>query len=222
MPSRAAQPTDTTVHHTTFEVARLLGLAVRSVQLMVDRGELLAWKTEGGHRRITAASVKQWLDKHPQHKKGPLVGNRSGASSAVLNAPVRTQASRALLIEDSIHYQNLIRLLMQEHFPDVELHVANEGFSGLAMFGALNPNVLLVDMMLPGMDGATLIGALRSNPTFQRVHLIVVTSLSPAELQKHKFVLQGVLVIHKTDLVSQLPQALAQALKRDLEEAGAD
>ena len=33
--------------YTTIEVASLLGLAVRSVQLMVDRGELDAWKTPG-------------------------------------------------------------------------------------------------------------------------------------------------------------------------------
>jgi excisionase family DNA binding protein len=220
--SRAPSSTDRTEHHTTFEVARMLGLAVRSVQLMVDRGELDAWKTEGGHRRITDASVMRWLDEHPQHKKGPLTSKRSGGNVAVLNASIGPKTSRVLLIEDSIHYQNLIRLLMQELFPDVELHVANEGFSGLAMFGALNPDVLLLDMMLPGMDGATLIGALRSNPTFQRVHLIVVTSLSPAELQKHKFVLQGVLVVHKTDLMSQLPLQLAEAFKHAPEAAGVD
>ncbi|PJO39056.1 DNA-binding protein, partial [Delftia acidovorans] len=47
-------------HYTTAEVAKLLGMAVRSVQLMVDRGDLEAWKTPGGHRRITRASVERW------------------------------------------------------------------------------------------------------------------------------------------------------------------
>ena len=39
-----------------------VGLAVRSVQLMVDRNELEAWKTPGGHRRISRASVEQWIN----------------------------------------------------------------------------------------------------------------------------------------------------------------
>jgi excisionase family DNA binding protein len=39
-------------HCTTLEVARMLGMAVRSVQMMVDRGLLEGWKTPGGHRRI--------------------------------------------------------------------------------------------------------------------------------------------------------------------------
>ena len=47
--------------YTTIDAAQLLGLAVRSVQLMVDRGELDAWKTPGGHRRISRVSVERWL-----------------------------------------------------------------------------------------------------------------------------------------------------------------
>ena len=46
---------------TTREVAQLLGMAVRSVQMMVDRGELEAWKTPGGHRRISRQSVDRWM-----------------------------------------------------------------------------------------------------------------------------------------------------------------
>jgi excisionase family DNA binding protein len=49
-------------HFSTIEVARLLGMAVRSVQLMVDRGELEAWKTPGGHRRISRDSVQRWRE----------------------------------------------------------------------------------------------------------------------------------------------------------------
>ena len=43
------------------EAAERLGMAVRSVQLMVDRGELQAWKTPGGHRRILRSSLDAWL-----------------------------------------------------------------------------------------------------------------------------------------------------------------
>ena len=51
-------------HYTTVEVAKLLGMAVRSIQLMVDRGELQAWKTPGGHRRISRESVERWQRLH--------------------------------------------------------------------------------------------------------------------------------------------------------------
>ena len=146
--------------YTTIEVASLLGLAVRSVQLMVDRGELDAWKTPGGHRRISRASVERWLAER-----------RGGATRPADAAPARAGARRAprvLLIEDSVHFQNLVRLLVGQKFPQVELQVADEGFAGLAMAGQLQPDVLIVDILLPGIDGATLITSLRSHPQFRR------------------------------------------------------
>jgi len=194
--------------YTTLEVARLLGLAVRSVQLMVDRGELDAWKTPGGHRRISRASVDRWLAARP---KGP--GAASSAASPVHAPSAAAAASRVLLIEDSTHYQNLVRLLLQQKFPDVELHVADEGIAGLAMAGQLRPQVLIVDILLPGIDGATLITSLRSHPQFSGSRLIVITSLDEAQREPYAFALAGVPVIHKPRLVTALPALLAEALQ---------
>ena len=182
----------------TMEVARLLGLAVRSVQLMVDRGELSAWKTPGGHRRIARSSVETWLAQR-------------GGSSMARPAAVSTKA-RVLLIEDSVHFQNLIALLMAQQFPQVELHMAPDGIVGLAMYGQLQPQLLIVDILLPGIDGATLITSLRSQAQFARSKLIVVTSLDAAQRQPYAFALGGVPVVHKPRLVMDLPPLLAQTL----------
>jgi excisionase family DNA binding protein len=194
--------------YTTLEVARLLGLAVRSVQLMVDRGELDAWKTPGGHRRISRASVDRWLAARP---KGP--GAAPPATAPVHAPSAAAPRARVLLIEDSTHYQNLVRLLLQQKFPDVELHVADEGIAGLAMAGQLRPQVLIVDILLPGIDGATLITSLRSHPQFSSSRLIVITSLDEAQREPYAFALDGVPVIHKPRLVTALPALLAEALQ---------
>lgn len=44
----------------TTEVAKILGLSVGTVQSLVERQELMAWKTRGGHRRISLASVQEY------------------------------------------------------------------------------------------------------------------------------------------------------------------
>ena len=103
---------------TTVDAARVLGLAVRSVQLMVDRGELEAWKTPGGHRRISLASVQQW-----QARSG--AGPAAAAPAPAPQAPARSPV--VLLIEDSLHFQNLVRPLVAQHQPQTSLHVAGDG-----------------------------------------------------------------------------------------------
>lgn len=188
-------------HYTTLEVAKMLGMAVRSVQLMVDRNELEAWKTPGGHRRISRASVERWMSTQGAERTAQL--------SSAPATPASGRASKILLIEDSIHFQNLVGLIVQQHFPGVVLHVANDGITGLALYGQTQPDVLIVDILLPGIDGATLITTLRSHPQFSRSHLIVVTSLDEQQREPYAFALQGVKVIHKPRLVAELPAALA-------------
>ncbi len=190
--------------YSTLDVARLLGLAVRSVQLMVDRGELEAWRTPGGHRRISRASVEALLGARGQ----PTAGRQDEPGS-----PPPQGRRRVLLIEDSVHYQNLIRLLLNQEFPQLELHTASDGIVGLAMYGQLQPDLLLVDILLPGIDGASLITSLRSQPTFAGSRLIVETSLDEAQRTPYAFALQGVPVVHKSRLVTELPPLIRQALE---------
>jgi excisionase family DNA binding protein len=193
---------------TTLEVARQLGLAVRSVQLMVDRGELEAWKTTGGHRRISRASVQRWLT---QRRAGDPLAQAKRPDTAAWRPGARVL--RVLLIEDSRHDQNLITLLMRQQFAHVELSVADDGIAGLAMAGQLQPDVLLVDIPLPGIDGTTLIGSLRSHPTFACSQLIVITSLDESALEPYALVLGGVPRLHKARLVAELPALLTAALQ---------
>ncbi|MCW5667204.1 MAG: response regulator [Piscinibacter sp.] len=185
----------------TLEVARMLGMAVRSVQLMVDRGELSAWKTPGGHRRISAESVQQWLDRR-----------HAAAPAEPAPRPSAAAPATVLLIEDSKHYQNLIGLLLRQQFPELAFEVADDGISGLAMAGQLRPRVLIVDILLPGIDGATLITSLRSHRQFDGIQLIVVTSLDEADRGPYRFALEGVPVVHKSQLVTELPRRLRECL----------
>lgn len=208
--SENSTPSGQIPHYTTAEVAKLLGMAVRSVQLMVDRGDLEAWKTPGGHRRITRASVERWRGRQGD------AATTSGAPAAA-PAPAPAQAGtgpRVLLIEDSVHFQNLVRLLVQRHFPDVQLHVAHDGITGMALYGQIQPDVLLVDILLPDIDGAALITTLRTHEQFARCKLLVVTSLDAAEREAYAFALGGARVIHKPQLVQELPEALGELLGR--------
>jgi excisionase family DNA binding protein len=199
----------------TLGAARRLGLAVRSVQLMVDRGELQAWKTPGGHRRIARRSVEQW----ESQRSSPATAFRPRVNSPTAEAPASQPNAagkgvrpRVLLIEDSVHFQRLVSLLVQDGFPDVELHVASDGITGLTMYGQLQPDVLIIDILLPGIDGPTLIATLRSQPPFARTRLIVITSLDEIERAAYGYALTGVPLVHKPRLALDLGGLLATAL----------
>jgi CheY-like chemotaxis protein len=150
--------------------------------------------------------VLQWLERRES-------GTTSAAADVVAVAVASAgghlrRRKRVLLIEDSAHFQNLVRLLIAHEFPDVDLHVAEDGIIGLIKAGELQPDVLLVDLLLPGVDGATLVSRLRAYPPFQRSHLIVVTSLDAEQRTPYAMALADVRVVHKPQLVEDLPGLL--------------
>ncbi len=201
-------------YYTTLEVAKILGMAVRSVQLMVDRGDLQAWKTPGGHRRITRESLERWIQ-----------GSRAGVTgvAALHSTPADLRISgrrrsavhipRILLIEDSAHFQNLVQMVVKQKFPSVELHIANDGITGLVSFGHLQPDLIIVDILLPGIDGASMINGLRRHSLYGQCKLIVLTALDPDQRAPYEFALQGVDVVHKPKLVEGLPPLIQAALQ---------
>ena len=181
----------------------MLGLAVRSVQLMVDRGELAAWRTSGGHRRIARNSVTQWLASRHDPESSKVSG---------LTAHRPREQYHVLLIEDSAHFQNLVALLFGKHFPKAILHLANDGISGLTKFGQVQPDCLLVDILLPDIDGIALVNTLKSDPQFARCQLVIVTGLTPTQLSPYEYALQGLPIIHKSQLANSLVSLLAQTI----------
>ena len=51
-------------YKSTRETAKILQVSLGTIQKMVETGELIAWKTRGGHRRILDASIEQHWN-HP-------------------------------------------------------------------------------------------------------------------------------------------------------------
>ncbi|MBC7734711.1 MAG: response regulator [Bacteriovorax sp.] len=112
-------------------------------------------------------------------------------------------------IDDSIHVQKLAAMLVRQHVAGVDLQVADDGIAGLAMCGKLEPLVLIVDILLLGIDGATLISSLRSHPPFAGSHRVVASSLSEARRAPRAHALEHAPVIRKPRLAVELPALLA-------------
>ena len=134
--------------------------------------------------------------------------DETGTSTAKPSSATGKSRQSLLLIEDSVHFQKLVSLLIQQQFPALDLHIANDGIVGLALCGQLQPDILIVDILLPGIDGPTLITSLRSQPQFAGSQLIVLTSLDEAQRAPYAFALSGVPVVHKPRLVMDLPPLL--------------
>ena len=93
--------------------------------------------------------------------------------------PVRSGASRILVVDDlAASAETLMTLLEMEGF---EVKVAHEGQAALALAREFRPDVVLLDIGLPGMNGFEVAHGLRSQPESQDALLIALTGYGEAE-----------------------------------------
>ena len=157
----------------TKEAAATLGVSHRTVQLWVENGTLQAWRTAGGHRRITVESVNRLVD-----------GRRIaiGAPPAPASAPAPGKP-RVLVVDDDPLMLRLYELEMAGWGLDFEVVKANNGFEALIRIGEQRPDLLVSDLNMPGMDGFRMIRTLREDSGTAGMNMIVVSGLDRATIK---------------------------------------
>jgi CheY-like chemotaxis protein len=83
-----------------------------------------------------------------------------------------------LLIEDNAQNRYLATFLLEQHGHRV-LH-ADDGLLGLEMAARLRPDLILLDIQLPDMDGHAVARALKSDPALSAIPIVAVTSYAMA------------------------------------------
>jgi signal transduction histidine kinase/ActR/RegA family two-component response regulator len=110
------------------------------------------------------------------------VGEAGKAAAPVATmrlAPTKHSASRILVVDDlAASAETLMTLLEMEGF---EVKIANEGQEALAMAREFRPDVVLLDIGLPGMNGFEVAHGLRAQPESRDALLIALTGYGEAE-----------------------------------------
>jgi excisionase family DNA binding protein len=150
--------------YSTTEAAALLDVAVRTVQLWVERGVLNAWKTPGGHRRIDAASVRRLLDE------------RQRVTSSA--------ECRILIVEDQPEHAEFLKMFVQAVAPRAGIQIARNGLAAMLCIGREPPNLVLLDLLMPQMDGFEMLRELANDRDLQRMRVVVVSSMDDDEIRR--------------------------------------
>ena len=86
--------------------------------------------------------------------------------------------NRVLIVEDQADIRKLIRMTLE--FEAYEIHEAGDGASGLRLARAVRPDLVLLDVMMPGLSGYDVCRRLRTDPRHEMLPIVLVTALDPA------------------------------------------
>jgi CheY-like chemotaxis protein len=68
-----------------------------------------------------------------------------------------------LIVDPNIAFQQSLKKLLIKHFPQVSIDVANDSQEGLGKINSVDPQIILLEIHLPGRSGLELAGQIKSN-----------------------------------------------------------
>ena len=117
---------------------------------------------------------------------------------AVLKAEKESQRERILIIDDQEDTIRLLTHLLEEH-SDFKIYSAQSGDEGISLVARRRPDLIILDLRMPGKDGFAVLDELRGNPETAKIPVLVVTGemdLNNSEQEQ----LVDIHILQKTDI----------------------
>jgi excisionase family DNA binding protein len=146
---------------TSSEVGALLQVNPSSVKKWVNDGRIVAFRTPGGHRRIRAADLVAFLDLH----KMPIPRSLFAASRR-----------RILVVDDDATYLRALSRQFKRFAAQVEVELLGNGIDALVRVGSFKPHLIVLDVVMPELDGLEVCRRLKANPETAGTAVLLVTA----------------------------------------------
>jgi PAS domain S-box-containing protein len=118
--------------------------------------------------------------------KLPALSDGAGRATTTVLDPGKKAARpvRVMVVEDNVDAADSLGLLLRLH--GHEVLTARTGEMALETAAAFRPNLVLLDIGLPGMDGYQVAQRLREKPEFKDVTLCALTGYTPSEADRQR------------------------------------
>ena len=150
----------------TGDVARLCHVSQVAVWKWIKKGKLKAYRFPGGHYRVEMGAFRDFV-------------RQNGIPVDV--SLVQQSRKRVLIVDDEPSVVEVATRAVQRLGKDVVIATAGDGFEAGLQVATFRPDLLLLDLMMPGMDGFQVCRLVRNNPATAHIKIIIITAYGSHE-----------------------------------------
>jgi excisionase family DNA binding protein len=154
---------------TTFEAAKLCHVSPLSIINWVNAGRLPAFRTPGGHRRIRREDLARFM----RENGIPLPEELRDGSGR----------SRVLVVDDEAAIRDVIAESLSHRPTPYEVMVAADGFEAGRLVATFRPDVVLLDLRMPGLDGFQVCRTIKGDSETASTVVIAMTGYHTLETE---------------------------------------
>lgn len=173
---------------TTGEVAKHCGVNFRTVIRWIEKGYIKAYKLPGrGDNRIPVESFVAFLKSNQmpippefQTDQNVAADAATQSSSQEIERPKSPQKQRVLVIEDEeFMAKSIVRALKRAGY---DVSVAANGIEAGIQLERFQPQLITLDLQMPGMSGFEVLEALRANAAYQDIKVVIVSAATKVKM----------------------------------------
>jgi len=148
---------------TTSEVARYCAVTNDGVLKWIKSGKLRAFSTPGGHYRISAEDFREFLQRYDM----PI-------DESFFRGTRRQRT--VLVVDDEPDIREIVARVLQDLDEDMRIEEAADGYEAGIKIGSLTPDLVIMDLMMPRVDGLSLCKSIRENAETRGVKILAITA----------------------------------------------
>lgn len=149
------------------EVANICGVVNQTAINWIDKGHLEAYTTPGGQYRVYADVLAKFLQKQGMRMPDEL--------KQILAEQARIE--QVLIVDDDVQFNDLIKQFLDKRYPEFKVNQAYDGFDAGRAISEYKPDVVILDLNLPGVDGFKLCRHIKADENLSRPIVITVTGM---------------------------------------------
>jgi len=151
---------------TTFDISKICGVYPTTVINWINQKKLPSFSTPGGHHRVKAEDLMAFLKEY----NFPIPPGLSGARKKVL------------IVDDDEIFAKMLARAFGTRKDLYEVTVLHDGYQALLSVGKSAPDLMVIDVVMPVMDGPTVCQNIKADPGTKGIKIIAVTgeSIAPA------------------------------------------
>ena len=153
---------------TTGEIGKILHVTRVTVYRWIKQGQLKAVRVHKGKYRVTRKDFAEFLRQHDLHNQ-------------VDSEPVTIPTVKILVVDDEPDVIRTIKTFFEKENQHYHVASATSGFEAGQLIVFFMPDVIILNLSMPGMDGFSVCRMIKSNPHTRNIEIIAVTSGSSME-----------------------------------------
>lgn len=151
--------------YTTYQISQYLSVDITTVMSWIDDGKLSAYKTPGGHRRVPHRDFIEFLNKY----KMPIPEGLNGGTRKVL------------VVDDEPQVARLVERTIKKIDPTIDVQIASDGFEAGRKLESYTPDLVVLDINLPGVDGFKICKNIRASEDTKNIKILAISGAAGDE-----------------------------------------